>query len=128
VWLGASFARDGADSLRWGVDVLLQQSGAFVRAEYITRHVDGRAQDQDDYGWYFLEGFRVTPRVQLVARQEDFQRPSRGVAARINAHAFGGNWEIAPNRIRLLLEYLSKRSGPAQTRANSYIAQMQVVF
>jgi phosphate-selective porin O/P len=126
--IGASGTRDGADSLRWGVDASAQQSGAVVRAEYVTRHVRGRARADDDFGWYVFEGLRVTPRMQLVARQEDFQRPLRGVARRMRGSAYGANFEIAPNRVRLLLEFSRRISGAKQTRSDTFIAQLQAQF
>jgi hypothetical protein len=49
--------------------------------------VRGHASEKDDFGWYVFEGFRVIPRVQLVARQEDFQRPMRGIANRLRGTA-----------------------------------------
>jgi hypothetical protein len=126
--VGASATRDGDDSLRWGVDLSAQQSGAVVRAEYVTRHVRGRDRGDDDFGWYVFEALRATPRVQLVARQEDFQRPLRGTARRIRGAAYGANFEIAPNRVRLLLEFSRRISGAQQIRGDSYIAQLQAQF
>ena len=126
--LGASGTRDGADSLRWGLDASVQQSGAVLRAEYITRHRRGRATDKDDFGWYVFEAFRVTPRIQLVARQEEFQRPPRGSASRLRGAAYGTNIEIAPNRVRLLLEFSRRIGGKLQARSDSFIAQLQVQF
>jgi hypothetical protein len=126
--LGASGTHDGADSLRWGVDASLQQSGLVVRSEYMTRHLRGRARDRDDFGWYVLESLRLTPRFQLVARQEDFQRPARGVSRRIRGLAYATNLEIAPNHVRLLLEFSRRMSGAQQTRADAFIAQVQVQF
>ena len=126
--LGASATRDGADSLRWGVDASAQHFGGVVRAEYMTRHRRGRANDQDDFGWYVFESFRATPRVQLVARQEDFQRPARGPATRLRGAACGANIELAPTRVRLLLEFSRRISGKSQGRADSFLAQMQVQF
>ena len=123
--LGASGTRDGRDSLRWGVDASAQDFGAVVRAEYMTRHRRGRAQDKDDFGWYVFEAFRVTPRVQLVARQEDFQRPAQGVVKRLRGYAFGTNIEIAPNKVRLLLEFSRRISGVLQTHSDAFIAQIQ---
>ena len=126
--LGFSGTRDGADSLRWGIDATAQQFGAVVRAEYVTRHVRGRATDKDDFGWYVFEALRVVPRVQLVARQEDFQRPTRGISRRLRGIAYGTNVEIAPNRVRLLLEFSRRSSGAQQTRSDSFIAQLQAQF
>ena len=126
--LGGSATHDGPDSLRWGVDASLQQSGVVVRSEYITRHLHGRARGDDDFGWYVLESFRATPRLQLVARQEDFQRPAGGLARRIRGLAYATNLEIAPNRVRLLLEFSRRITGAKQTRTDAFIAQLQVQF
>jgi hypothetical protein len=126
--LGASATHEGGDSLRWGVDGVVQQWGGMVRAECLTRHVRGRAQDKDDFGWYVLESFRVIPRVQLVGRQEDFQRPLRGIASRQRGTAYATNIEIVPYRIRLLLEFSRRISGKLQTRSDSFIAQLQAQF
>ncbi len=123
--LGASATHDGPDSLRWSLDAHAQYLGAGVRAEYVTRHVEGRPRGRDDFGWYVLETYRVIPRLQLVARQEDFQRPARGVARRIRGTAYGANVEVAPHRVRLLLQFSRRISGPRQTRSDSFIAQLQ---
>jgi Phosphate-selective porin O and P len=126
--LGTSGTYEGGDSLRWGVDAVVQQFGAMVRAEYITRHLKGRESSKDDFGWYFLETLRLVPRLQLVARQEDFQRPAQGVSKRIRSDAYAANLEIAPNRVRLMVEYLRRNTGPKQLRNDFYIGQIQVQF
>jgi hypothetical protein len=123
--LGASETHDGPDSLRWGVDASAQEYGGIVRAEYVTRHRRGRNRNKDDFGWYVFEAWRVIPRLQLVARQEDFQRPRAGSAARMRGIAFGTNLEIAPNKVRLLLEFSRRVSGKLQTRSDAFIAQIQ---
>lgn len=126
--VGASGTRDGADSLRWGVDGSAQSLGGVVRAEYVLKHRRARAHDLDDRGWYVFESFRATPRLQLVARQEDFRRPARGLASRLRGSAYGANVELAPNRVRLLLEFSRRISGKAQTRADAFLGQLQVQF
>jgi len=126
--LGASGSRDGADSLRLGVDGSASYLGATVRSEYVTKHVDGRATSKDDFGWYVFESYRVTPPVELVARQEDFQRPWRGPAARIRGLAFGTNLYFVPNRVRLLLEFSRRRTGLTQARTDAFLAQLQMQF
>jgi hypothetical protein len=126
--LGASATHDGPDSLRWGVDGLVQQAGFALRAEYITRHLRGRDRDKDDFGWYLLETFRVTPRVQLVARQEDLQRPLGGTPKRVRGLAYASNLEIAPNRVRLLLEFSRRIAGAKQLHSDAFIAQLQLQF
>jgi hypothetical protein len=123
--VGASGTRDGADSLRWGVDASAQQWGGIVRAEYITRHRRGRDTHDDDFGWYAFESFRVVPSVQLLARQEDFQRPQPGVSYRIRGLAYGVNYDIAPTKVRLLLEFSRRISGKLQTKTDLFIAQIQ---
>jgi hypothetical protein len=125
--LGASATRDGADSLRWGADASVQQYGGVVRAEYVTRHIRGRATGRDDSGWYLFESYRASPRVQLVGRQEDFKRPARS-ASRLRSAAYGANIEIAPNKVRLLLEFSRRYSGARLTRADSFLAQLQAQF
>ena len=128
VTLGANVARDGGDSLRWGTEVNMEERGAVVRAEYITRHRRGRARDQDDFGWYVLGVFRLLPQLQLLARQEDFQRPSYGIARRVRATTVGSIVEIAPQRVRLLVDAVRRTSGPSQTEVDTFIAQLQVRF
>jgi hypothetical protein len=123
--LGASGTRDGADSLRWGADAVVQYYGGVVRVEYMTRHQRGHDPALDDFGWYAFEGLRLTPRVQLVARQEDFQRPARGISRRMRGLAYGANFDFAPNRVRLLVEFSRRISGPKQTRSDSFKAQLQ---
>jgi hypothetical protein len=75
-----------------------------------------------------FEAYRVVPSVQLVARQEDFQRPERGVSRRVRGLAWGANLEIAPNRVRLLLEMSRRVSGAKQLQSDSFIAQLQARF
>lgn len=126
--VGASYARDGRDSLRWGVEGNVEEYGGVVRAEYITRHVKGRATSRDDRGWYVFGGYRVVPFVQLIGRQEDFQRPWYGVARRVRGTTLGANIDLAPNRVKLLVEATRKRTGAKQTRGDALIGQLQVRF
>ncbi len=125
--LGGSAARDAADSTRWGVEANVEQSGAIVRGEFITRHRMRRARDKDDYGWYLLGIYRVVPQVQLLVRQEDFERPATGIARRVRATTLGSILEIAPNRVRLLLDEVHRTTG-ASTRIDTWIGQLQVRF
>ncbi len=126
--LGASGTRDGKDSLRWGVDVSAEYLGAVVRAEYMTRHRRGRDRNRDDFGWTVLETARVLPYLQLVARQEDFQRPIFGAVRRVRGLAYGTNIDVAPNRVRLLLEFSRRITGARQLRCDSFIGQVQARF
>jgi hypothetical protein len=128
VTLGGNLTRDSKDSLRWGVETQLEQSGAFVRAEYITRHRRGRETRLDDRGWYVLGIDRVIPRLQVLAREEGFERPWIGVARRVRATTIGTIIEIAPSRVRLLVDGVRRTSGAKQTRTDTLIAQLQVRF
>lgn len=126
--LGGSASRDGAGRSRWGVDANVEQNGAVVRAEYIQRHVQGRALGRDDFGWYVYGGYRLTPRIQLIARREEFRRPAIGPSRRLRAVTIGTNIEIAPNRVRLLLEGVQRLAGATQAHTNFFIAQLQLRF
>ena len=126
--LGASATHERGDSLRWAIDASVQQWGATVRAEYLTRHVRGRARANDDFGWSVLESMRILLRVQFVARQEDFQRPLRGTARRLRGLAWGTNGDIVPNRVRILLEMSRRIGGRAQAHADAFLAQIQTQF
>jgi hypothetical protein len=128
VGLGGSLALDSADSLRWGVEGNLEQSGATVRGEYIRREVYGRASGQQDFGWYVLGLYRVLPTVQLQLRQEDFQRPAYGIGRRVRGTTLGVNFDVVPQRVRILVNGVNKASGPAQRHAHTLIVQGQVRF
>jgi hypothetical protein len=124
--VGASGTRDGADSLRWGLDADIGQWGALVRGEWMKRHVRGRAGGMDDSGWSVLAQYRATTLLQPLVRVEDYQRPTRGTAKRIRATTFGVNLDLVPTRVRLLLEEVSRWSGAHQLRANTLLAQLQL--
>jgi len=123
--LGASVAHDHADSLRWGIEAQAEHRGLMARAEYIARQ---RPFQDDDFGWYALGGFRITPQVQIIARQEDFQRPAIGTSRRVRATTFGAIIEVAPNRVRLLVDGVRRLAGASQSRMDSVIGQIQVRF
>jgi hypothetical protein len=126
--VGGSIARDGPDSLRWGAEAVIEERGGMVRAEYITRHRRGRSTDKDDYGWYVLATYVVIPRFTLLARVEDFRRPFYGPSRQVRAATAGINLDIVPNRIRLLLEDVSRRTGAKLARTDTFLAQVQVRF
>lgn len=128
VALGVSGTRDGDDSLRWCADAQLQHRGAVVRGEYATRVVRNRPHDQNEFGWYLFESYRPVPRIQLMARQEDYQRPVRGVSRRVRGLAYALNWDIAPTRVKLLTEFSRRIAGAKQQRSDAFIAQLQVVY
>ena len=73
ITIGVNFARWFGDSLRYGFDAAYQDTRFLARGEYI-----GGARDsldaRDDWGWYGVVGFKPTPKVQLIAKYEDFRR------------------------------------------------------
>lgn len=126
--LGMSGTRDGDDSLRWCADAQVQHMGATVRGEYAKRVVRNRPSDKNEFGWYLFESFRLLPRVQLMARQEDYQRPIKGTARRVRGLAYAVNWDIAPTRVKLLTEFSRRIAGAKQSHTDAFIAQLQVVY
>ena len=124
--LGASYSHDSADSLRWGVDAAFQSLGLGGRAEYLTRHVEGRPRDRDDFGWYVLEGARITPRTSFYARQEDFQRPVIGASRRVRAYEYAINYDVAPGKVRVLVQFTRRLAGVRSQRLDTTLAQVQV--
>jgi hypothetical protein len=126
--LGLSGSYDGPDSTRWGADAQVDHRGLLVRAEYLNRHVRGRDPAQDDEGWTLLAGYRVIPRVQVLGRYEGLEKPRSSPASRTRATALGANWFIAPNRVRLLAEWLHKERGQARAPNDSFILQAQTQF
>ena len=126
--LGANATRDGADSLRWGVEGTFETWGAMVRSEYITRHRRGRDRADDDFGWYVLGGLRVVPLAQLLVRVEDFQRPAYGAARRVRGPTLGVNLDLVPSRVRLLIEGVRKYSGARSVKTEQLLAQLQARF
>ena len=124
--LAGSLARYSADSLRYGADVTLEQSGVMVRGEVLGQRKRGRPRD--DFGWYALATCRVVTWLQLVAKQEDFQRPSLGQARRISATTVGVNVELPGGRTRILLAAVSRAAGFPRVRRNTAISQLQLRF
>ena len=47
---------------------------------------------------------------------------------RVQATTLGVIWEIAPNRVRLLVDGVRRAQGPRQTRTDTLIGQLQVRF
>ena len=78
----------------------------------------------DDFGWYVLGGFRVTPQIQVIARQEDFQRPAIEIGRRVRATTLGAVLEIAPNRVRLMIDGVRRMAGAGQRRMDALIGQI----
>ncbi len=126
--LGLSGTRDGDDSLRWCADASVSHLGATVRGEYAKRVVRNRPSDKNEFGWYLFESYRVVPKLTLMARQEDYQRPLKGVSRRVRGLAYAASYDIAPSRVKLLAEFSRRISGAKQLHTESVIAQLQVVY
>jgi len=124
--LAGHVARAHRDSVRYGADLSLEHAGWLARGEFLGQWRRGR--DRDDLGWYLLGGYRVLPWLQLIAKQEDYQRPSIGVSRRVSATVGGANVELPGGRTRLLANFVSRRSGFPRRKLNSVIGQVQVRF
>jgi len=124
--VGGSFARFGPDSLRWGAEAHVEQSGVILRYEYIAQHRLGI--DKDDYGWYGLGAWRAVQWLQLVAKQEDFQRPYIGDSRRMRGTTLGANVDFPGGRTRMIVDWVVRKNGVALQRRDQGIAQLQVKF
>src|SRR5262245_34697440 len=120
--IGGEIATKGSRRRSFGGEFNAEYRGALLRGEYIGERIDGR--DRDDYGWYILAGYRVMPWLQVLARQEDFQRPSLGVARRISATTAGFALDFPGGQTRLLLDYIGRTTGAARILTNNWIAQL----
>jgi len=114
------------DSTRYGGDVQIEQWGFMLRGEVLGQRKTGR--DRDDFGWYALAAYRVFPWLQVLGRQEDFQRPSISEARRISATTGGMNIELPGGRTRFLANVVSRKTGFPRVQRNSFIGQVQVRF
>jgi len=124
--LGTNVAAYRSDSTRYGVDANVEYRGVTARGEFIwqSRH----AAAPVDKGWYGLVAYKVLPWVQLVGRQELFERPAITGKVRTVATTGGVNVWFAGERIRLLANYVSRKIGTPGVRSGSLVTQLQVRF
>jgi hypothetical protein len=124
--LGTNVAAYGGDSTRYGVDADVEYRGASLKGEFLwqNQHLDAPV----DQGWYGQAAYRVLPWVQLVLKQEKFQRDALSLSRRVVATTGGVNLEFAASRIRLLANYVSRRIGTPGIRRSTLITQLQVRF
>ncbi len=122
VTLGADLARY-RDSTRYGLEGAVAYVGFGLKAEYLAQHRP--AVGRDDWGYYLLATYWLLPDLQLVAEQEDFERPSVPAFVRNTAWAAGANLWAAAGRVRLLAEYVSRAVGP---RRGAVVTQLQLEF
>ena len=124
--LGVNAAAYGDDSTRYGADVNLSERGFLLRGEYLAQHRHGAGRR--DEGWLLLAGYRVLPRIQLVAKQDDYQGRRAGAHRRAAATTFGINADLGADRVRLVVDYVRQRMGsPSRTR-DLVIGQIQGRF
>ena len=126
VSLGTNIAAYAGDSTRYGFDADVEYRGAALKAEYLWQdhHIDAPV----DQGWYIQGTYRVLPWVQLVLKQEKFERDALSLSRRVVATTGGVNVYFAGDRIRLLANYVSRRIGTPGKRTSSLITQGQVRF
>jgi len=124
--VGTNLAAYAGDSTRYGVDANLETGPLLARGEFIwqSRHVAAPV----DKGWYGLVGYQVLPWVQLVARQELFERPAITGTVRTVATTGGVNARFAGDRVRVLANYVSRKLGTPGGRTGTVVTQLQVRF
>lgn len=126
VTIGGNVAAYAGDSTRYGVDADIEYRGAALKAEYLWQ--DHHVNAPVDQGWYGQATYRLLPWVQLVLKQEKFQRDALSLSRRVVATTGGVNVELAASRIRLLANYVSRRIGTPGVRRGTVITQVQVRF
>ncbi|MEO8294647.1 MAG: porin [Gemmatimonadota bacterium] len=124
--LAGNVARSGSDSSRYGIDAQFDYHGATLKVEYLGEHRG--MVSRDDHGWFALAGFRVTPRLQLILKNEDLERPSLALFQRNRAVTGGANLDLVPGKIRFIADYVSRKIGDPGQRTGTLITQLQVRF
>lgn len=124
--LAGSVARYGSDSTRYGAEASIDHRGLGLRGELIGQHRPDLARD--DQGWFALATYRLLPWLQLVGKQEDFQRPARGLARRMSATTAGANVDLPGGRTRFLANFISRTTGFPRVWRRFVILQAQVRF
>ncbi len=124
--LGVNLADFGGDSTRYGVDVAVEYMGATLKGEYLAQRRD--ALELDDKGWYALGAYRIRPWLQVVLKQEDFRRSAITPDSRNRATTAGGSVEFPGGKVRLLVNYVSRKIGEPGTRRGALVTQAQVKF
>ena len=124
--VGTNIGAYAGDSTRYGVDANIETGPLLARGEFIwqSRHVAAPV----DKGWYGLVGYKVLPWVQLVARQELFERPAVTGTVRTVATTGGVNAWFAGDRVRILANYVSRKLGTPGVRRGTVVTQLQVRF
>lgn len=127
VAVGANVAAYFGDSTRYGFEANYEGPRVTVRGEYIAQHRDSLGGD-DDQGWFALGAVKVTDRIQLVAKYEDFSRDAISPQQQNQAVTGGANIFLAGTAVRLTLEYISREIGDPGVRKGTGLAQLQLRF
>jgi hypothetical protein len=123
VALGADVAYYGADSVRFGADANLELKSLALRGVYMGQHRSTVASN--DVGWSALAAYKVARGVQLVAREDDFERPGVVGTLRTLTTLAGANVDLSGSTVRLAVNYLSRLVGSPGVRTGTLMAQLQ---
>lgn len=70
----------------------------------------------------------MIPWVQLVLKQEEFERPAISATLHNRATTGGVNVEFGSGKVRLLADCVSRKIGTPGTRTGMLITQAQIKF
>lgn len=127
VTIGANVARYFGDSTRFGADANFEGSRVTIRAEVVAQARDSLGGDRDR-GWLLLGAYKVTERLQLVGKFEDFQRPEVGGGQDNRAWTGAVNLLLAGSSVRLTCAYIRRRIGDPGAITETLLGQLQVRF
>jgi phosphate-selective porin len=120
-------ARYFGDSTRYGIDAAYEGTWATLKGEYLGQRRDGTST-ADDWGWYGLGAVRVAPTVQFVGKYEEFKRPGVSSASSNSAWTVGLNLYPMSRNLRLIVDFVSRKSGDPGIRKDRVLGQVQVKF
>lgn len=121
--VGADVAYYGPDSIRFGADANLEIDSFALRGLYIAQHRSTIAEN--DFGWSALASYRPVHGLQVVAREEDFERPGISAALKTLQTVVGANVDLSGPAIRFGLNYISRLVGSPGVRSGFLQAQLQ---
>lgn len=114
---------------RYGVDLSYYRGPFELGFEYIygKDEVAAKTGKTKGDGWYVRAGYVVIPKVQLVARYEQFDPNKDKGSDKYTATTLGVNYLFTPlTRLQLNYAFRDDKASPALD--NLFIAQMQIVF
>ena len=123
VALGADVAYYGADSMRFGADANVETHSFALRGAYYAQHRSTVADN--DFGWFASASCRPVPGLQLVAREEDFERPGISAALKTIQTVVGANVDLSGPAVRLGVNYVTRLVGTPGVRSGLFQAQLQ---